>query len=526
MIYVIYDKNESVAGELVFAAFIRSFTRSQVSSLSLSALSDLLLKDQPLFLVFIKPNDEAARLIAQCETHAKQSKIIILGQLSESLADYLNATISALPSDLSKQALCAPAPSFKMSESALRICYEKALGELESPIIHRPFLHYDFTNEWNNLGFGAITADGSMWSLAQIAEIESAYVLANVVHHDATLSAYAACWEKSASHILWFNRAVGVIDSQEWRLIEYFFASYDHKHFPCVPVISEIPAGYDAAVTMRLDCDEDIESSRELFNCYQKMKVPFSLAIHTKVLQDPTHQQMMLDVIAAKGAILSHSATHPVNWGGSYDVALQEAQTSLSVIEKIVGRENIRYAVSPFHQTPLYALQALARADYAGCIGGIVNCDPEFFIARGGELYDCPQGFVGHSQSCMLHGDCLLDEGDPLAIYKQAFDIAKRGRALFGFLDHPFSPRYAYGWQSESDRVKAHEDFIRYIRTQGNILFLNENDAMDFIRDKSAIYLSLDLEGYVQYQLPDRMKFEVMIEYKGELIKAERVNHD
>jgi hypothetical protein len=128
---------------------------------------------------------------------------------------------------------------------------------------------------------------------------------------------------------------------------------------------------------------------------------------------------------------------------------------------------------------------------------------------------------VGHTQSCMLHGDCLLAEGDDaLAIYKQAVDIAKAGRALFGFLDHPFSPRYAYGWKNESDRIKAHETLISYIREQGNILFLNENEAMDFIRQKSAIYLSLDADRYPQYQLPDGMKYAVAIEYKGELMKA------
>lgn len=521
MIYVIAETQDVFARDLVMSAFIRSFTRSQVSALTLSQLPALFLKNEPLFLVLINPSDEAARFIAQCETHRKKCKIILLGQLSEAMADYLHVTVSALSDDVAKEAVCVSAPTYHSTESALRVTYEKPLGECESPIKNRAFLRYDFTNEWNNLGYGAITADHSIWSLSQLVEMESAYVLANVYLHEESVSAYAATWEKSAAHILWFNRAVGVIDSQEWRLIEYFFASFDHASFPCLPCVSEIPAGFDMAITMRLDCDEDIESSRELFNAYQKMKVPFSLAIHTKVLADASHQQIMLDVIAAKGSILSHSATHPVNWGGSYDAALQEAETSLSVIQKIVGSQHIRYAVSPFHQTPLYALQALARAGYAGCIGGIVNSDPEFLIARGGELYDCPQGFIGHSQSCMLHGDCLLEEGDALAVYKKAVDIAKAGRALFGFLDHPFSPRYAYGWQSESDRVKVHEALIAYIREQGTILFLNENDALDFIRAKANIYLSLDVDQYVQYQLPEGMKYGVVIEYRG---KQQEVN--
>lgn len=524
MIYVAYHQQDEVTGGLVTAAFARSFLTANVASIQYDQLPELLLKDSPLFLVLIHPDDAIASLLAELETHLSKAKIIIFGRLSPYIAGYLNVMTEEVPESWVPLADAHPAKSFQMSESQLQIKYTDFLGDLSVPIQSRPFLRYDFTNEWNNLGYGRVMADGSRWSLSQVAEVSAGNVLANVIADNKILSAYAAHWEKSDALILWFNREVGVIDSQEWRLIEYFFASYRHNVYPCMPCVSEIPAGYDMAVTMRLDCDEDIESSRALFHCYQAMNVPFSLAIHTKVLADSSHEQMMLDVFSAKGAILSHSATHPVNWGGSYDAALIEAETSLSVIQRIVGKNHVRYAVSPFHQTPLYALQALARAGFHGCIGGIVSSDPEFLIARGGELYDCPAQFVGHSQSCMLHGDCLLEDGDPLFVYKQAVDVAKASRSLFGFLDHPFSPRYTYGWKSEEDRTKAHEALIRYIREQGNILFFNENDALDFIRDKASISLSLDENRNVQCQLPASIQYDVVVEYQGELIKISRIS--
>src|SRR5688572_25348960 len=111
MIYVIAETQDALARDLVASAFVRSFTRSQVSLLSLSQLPALFLKGEPLFLVFINPSHEAARLIAQCETHLKKCKIILFGQLSESVADYLHVSIAALPEELKAKAACASAPT-------------------------------------------------------------------------------------------------------------------------------------------------------------------------------------------------------------------------------------------------------------------------------------------------------------------------------------------------------------------------------------------------------------------------------
>ena len=54
--------------------------------------------------------------------------------------------------------------------------------------------------------------------------------------------------------LLWVNRAVGVIDGPDWRIIEDYISGEKHDEL-YVPVVSEIPFGYKRAATMRLDCD-------------------------------------------------------------------------------------------------------------------------------------------------------------------------------------------------------------------------------------------------------------------------------
>jgi hypothetical protein len=268
--------------------------------------------------------------------------------------------------------------------------------------------------------------------------------------------------------------------------MEIFLAHWRADVLPCQPVLQEIPFGHDAVITMRLDCDESIEAARPLWDAYREMNVPFSLAIHTKNLDDPTQHEILREMVEQGQCLLSHTATHAPNWGGSYDAAFQEAIESSTRLEKVTG-QRVKYAVSPFHQSPPYALSALADAGYYGCIGGIIRNDPEFVLARGGELGGGPRGFIGHSQQYMLHGECMLAQGDPMAIFKAAFDRALETRTLFGYLDHPFSARYQYGWTDEVTRISMHQELVRHIRSNAQLpLFLSEDQAMNFLRDKAA----------------------------------------
>ena len=321
--------------------------------------------------------------------------------------------------------------------------------------------------------------------------------------------------------MLWFNRAVGPIDSFEWRLVEYFLASYRATDLPCQPVLQEIPWGYDAAVTMRLDCDEDVESARPLWEEYKKMEVPFSLAVNTVNLDNENNHKILIDMTSYGESILSHTATHAPNWGGSYEAAYNEGEQSKKYLQKVIGK-TIKYAASPFHQTPNYALQGLVDAGYSGVVGGIIRNDPEFLLARGGELCGLPDGFIGHSQQCMLHGECMLADGDPLSIYKRAFDIAMETKALFGYLDHPFSERYQYGWVDEGSRIIQHKKLIEYIRIKArNPLFMSEDTALDFLRLKSnCLILETPLGYKIFAEQAKGMQYVLAVEYCNQLFNV------
>ena len=152
------------------------------------------------------------------------------------------------------------------------------------------------------------------------------------------------------------------------------------------------------------------------------------------------------------------------------------------VAEEHVPGLAVRFAVSPFHQNPTFVPVALARAGYQGFVGGTIACHPEYLMARGGIVPCGPDGFISHSQSCMLHGDCLLGDDDPLRIYKKAFCNAKETGQFFGYLDHPFSERYTYGWTNETERLKAHGDFLDFMmaecaRADASLLFVTRRLA-------------------------------------------------
>ena len=513
MIHVICPGSKVQVGVIVKAAIQRS-CGSQVTSKSFSYLLRWLDAPEKACLVIIDPPEEWSRAIIRV-LNTGLVKIILLGNIPSVLADYLEVVSSPLSTEIIEGAKCESAPTYGFSESRVSINYHRSIADVECPIPSRPLQRFDFTDEWNNLGFGAIRADNSIWSLSQCATVPEHAKIADILIDTREVSAYVAIWDLPKASLLWFNRSVGPVDSQEWRLIEVFIANHRNIELPCWPVISEVPYGYSAAVTMRLDCDEDVESARDLSDAYRDMGVPFSLALHSAILPDTRHHQLPKDILANGGAVLSHTATHAPDWGGSYYAAFKEGLVSANSIMDATGH-SVRYAVSPFHQTPDYARAALADVGYEGCIGGIIRNDPDFLMARGGTPPDSSEGFIGHSQQCMLHGDCMLEGGEPLKIFKQAFDYAKAGRALFGYLDHPFSERYQYGWLSEQQRITMHEEFISYMKKSGSVLFCNEDEAMDFIRYKTSVSVVNDGER-LQINSPSthHSKWTVAVEYAG-----------
>lgn len=497
------------AGQLVLAALKRSVSRTQAAWVSPASIE----AGSWDFLVAVNPDEAMAKqLLTWLE--AGQKKLVLFGELPDALRRHLDIRPVQWPTEPATWSRSPPAPTYGFAASPAEIRYSLLAERLGSQCWHRSLERFDFTDEWNNLGYGAVRADGSMWALSCPVCVPKNNELAGLWIANEPFASYAGLFDCAQASILWFNRPVGPIDSFEWRLVENYISSYRHETLPCYPVIREIPSGYDAAITMRLDCDEDVESARPLWQAYQDMGVPFSLAVHTTNLADSRHYGILQELATEGGSVLSHTATHAPNWGGSYEAALNEAMNSAEALQAVTGMP-VRYAVSPFHQTPPYALAALVDAGYQGGIGGIIRNDPEFLMARGGHLANLPEGFVGHSQQCMLHGDCMLAGDNPLRVFKQAFDQAKATNTLFGYLDHPFSERYAYGWRDESTRIESHRQFVAYIRSRArNPLFLNENDALDFLRDKAAVSVTYQGGGFrLSGPLP---KLPLAVEYRGE----------
>lgn len=518
MIYLLAPSHQYTASHIVKSALERSCGYGQVQLTNFTRWLDIQRQDAGILSVIINPLESWADSIAR-NLIKPGNKTMILGALPSNLAKTLNAIVSPINEFIQEGVKCLPAPPYSESNSSLKIEYINFEKLCESPLSMRSCLRYDFADEWNNLGFGPVKADNSIWSLSQLVKLPKENLLASLKLESQTIGAYAGFWSNTscANSLIWFNRSVGPVDSHEWRLVEKFLSDLDYPNSACQPVISEIPYGYDAATTMRLDCDEDVESARPLWQAYLEMDVPFSMALHASVLSDERHHALPRDVLAKGGALLSHTATHAPNWGGSYSDAYQEGQTSADIIESSTGHR-VRYAVSPFHQTPAYARAGLADANYEGCIGGIIRNDHDFLMARSGTPPESAQGFIGHSQQCMLHGDCVLQGEDPLLIYKQAFAAAKASGTFFGYLDHPFSERYQYGWQSEVQRINMHRSFIDYMRKQGEVLFLNETDAMDFLYDRAAIIISNNGKGF-DIRLPSILRNPLLtqsIEYAGE----------
>lgn len=518
MIDLLASTPQRDAASLVLAALQRSVSRAQARAISRAFCASTAAR----ILVAIEPDEEVARSIRDWQ-HRGPGKLVLFGRLPPSLREDLGLQTAKWPDAPEDWTRSPPAPTHASAESAGRVVYTTQAGILGVHGWQRALERFDFTNEWNNLGYGAVRGDKSIWSLAMPVLAAPNTTLGEVQIDGVQVSAYCVLHDEAETATLWFNRAVGPIDSFEWSLVERFLSNWRHPELPCQPVLQEIPWGFEAAVTMRLDCDEDVESARPLREAYHALDVPFSLAVHTTNLNNPRHHALLCEMAVAGESILSHTATHAPNWGGSYEAALREARESMARVQQVTG-QIVRYAVSPFHQTPPYALAALADVGLCGCIGGIIRNDPEFLLARGGALVGLPAGFVGHSQQHMMHGDCMRAEGDPLAIFKQAFDRARETHTLFGYLDHPFSDRYQYGWLDEAVRIGAHREFVGYMRrTAPETLFLSENDALDFLLAKSEWQIEQTKTGFGLREPSASVRSEWVptIEYAGNRIAAD-----
>ena len=486
-ILVVHQPQDRYTGKIVFAAMWRSFTGAQVETRHTREVSNV-----PDALAIVNPSDSELPLLEKVV--ASGGKALILGKVGPRVADNLGLAMSSphLPDrDWARAAVDETEP-FNVSTLRVRYDQDHPIGRA-AVFTLRPLCRFDFAEEWNNMGFGRITLDGSPWSVAAVTACASSRSAAWIEDdHGNHVSDYVSITDFPNGSTLWFNRPVGPVDSLEWQIVEWFFGEYRGDDLCCFPYLSEIPAGCTAVVTPRLDCDEAVSSALPLLELYTSWGVPLSVAVPTASDLCADDLALIRRVIAAGGAVLPHSAHHLPKWGGDYESALEECRASRRWIEEnFLSGKPARYLVSPFHENPVYAVKAMVRAGYEAFVSGIIHTDPEFLLGRAGRVPFVERRIASLSQQCMVHGDCFHRYGDSMAVYKKSFDNHIRGRAIFGYVDHPFSTRYQYGWTSEQERIAAHEDLLQHMHAHEGIWWCSLNDCLDFLvkRDTASLVL-------------------------------------
>lgn len=515
MILLQAAERDGTAARIVAAALRRSFTARQIGILDPRELPP---RTDNLCAVLVEPAGLGTAWLA--DALGRGAKLLLLGRLSAAQAELLGVALdgSMPPPDL---AACEPAPPHGAAESGGHILYAHSGLAAAVPLRRRPLQRFDFAAEWNNLGYGRIGLDSDTWSIATAARAADAIA---VLAGGEGSWAYAVLRDLPRGSLLWFNRAVGPVDGPDWRLVEAFFSDHRPASLPCRPHLREVPAGYAAALTMRVDCDEAIASAGPLFSLYRGRGLPFSAAVATGLPAGPADDALLRAILDAGGSVLSHSVSHGARWGGSAAAALGEAAASKAALEARLPGLSVRHAVSPFHQTPAYAIEALFRAGYGAVVGGLISAEPEHVLGRAGQVPCVDNPFVMHSQQCMLHGDCVADAGDGLAIYREAFRLARGAHAIFGYLDHPFSDRYAYGWPSEPARLAAHEALLDHAlcdRGEGPVLFMSESECLDFLAARNGSSLACGRDGSVAVELAGGSALRPAIGYRGRWWRAD-----
>lgn len=462
----------------------------------------------------------------QSSSDIPSGKRIIFGPLRQDKARAIGLRPISAPLQLDGQDACPSCSSAEHhTESPAYIQYtaHSLLQELASALYHRPFTRFDFADEWNNMGFGRIRTDDTPWGVKGGITTDGAIELAGMyVRHASGQPVYAGSYltllDTPTASILWCARPVGPLDSTEWSIIERFISDWRSEDLPCLPCLRQTPAGCRCLVTMRLDCDEDISSARDVFEWYTDSGIPFSLAVKTGLPMRPADIAMLEDVRAAGGTLLSHSHTHPYNWGASAEEALAEATASRQWFQSTWPHQPAPcLAVSPFHSNPPYAVRALEQSGFTGLASGIIHNDPEYLLGRAGVAPLTDGTLVSISQQSMLHGDCYRQQANCVDVHVQAFEAQYAAHGIFGYLDHPFSERYQYGWESKAQRLDAHQQLITALRSRSDVWFWNQEQCFNFVRACSCLHLHVNDAGMVTAEgLSPDMPYRPVYRLRGE----------
>jgi len=477
---------------------------------------------------FISPSTEE-ELEAFSKACKVGSKIVVFGS-PENLPPLFTGLHENLTRiELQDLGACPPSSEVQPSVSAGHVSYvnHPLTEDLSASIRTRPFCRYDFTDEWNNLGYGKILTDESCWGVKNTYRNQEAIELGSIQCQSASeapstyIGPYFTLNDTPTASVLWCPRAVGPVDSTEWAIVERFISDWRYPELPCHPCIMQTPWGVSAIATMRLDCDEAVSSSNHLFEWYRQQGIPFSLAIKSDLQFSKDDLFMLEAVLEAGGTILSHSHTHLPNWGKDKEQAFAEAITSSQIIEGLcLQRPSL--AVSPFHMNPPYAMQALAEAGISGVVSGIIHNDPEYLLGRAGRVpfvEDALQ-FISISQQSMLHGD-TFNAQNGVDVHIAGFEIQHQANGIFGYLDHPFSGRYQYGWQDKAQQLVGHQLLIEAIRSFPNTCFWNQETCFEFVKSCSATSFTLKNNKVTNIRLSGSAPATMQYRFNNKLVPIE-----
>lgn len=452
-----------------------------------------------------------------------RGKAVVFGAPPPQLLPVLGLRRDSSLAPLENADACPPAcGGAPFTESLGYVSYSPhgLLGALAPSLRRRPFCRFDYADEWNNQGFGRIRADASPWGVAPGHAPAGAVELGALrcsgeKGPDAYCGSYLTLHDFAEASILWCARPVGPVDSTEWSIVERFLSDWRPDDMPCLPVIDQVPAGCHCLVTMRLDCDEAVASAQRVFDWYSAEGLPFSLALKTSLELSQGDRALLQAVSDAGGTVLSHSHTHPLNWGVTREEALNEARISRDCIEALgLGNTAPPLAVSPFHTNPPAAVRALEEADYQGFVSGIIHNDPEYLLGRAGVVPFAENGIVSISQQSMLHGDCYRRQGRAVDAHMQAFEAQYQARGIFGYLDHPFSARYQYDWASEEERIGAHAQLVHRIRSFAGVWFWPQQACFEFVRALAGVRPYVAADGRIFSETPPARE-DITCRYHG-----------
>lgn len=433
-------------------------------------------------------------------------KIIYLGAFSNFFLDKFSFVKLKLSNEDKKNIYLNDLEKKSKKKSCIKINYKK--GKFYPNYHERYLFRYDFEDEWNNYGYGKIIGKKNIWSLKSPVFCTKKKQNIGTIKINNELITFVSIHQINKCCVLFINRDVGIFDGFDVSIIEKFISSYKNN-LPNFPIISEIPNNFSGLVTMRLDCDENIQSAKRISQLYNHFKVPFSLAILTSILTK-NDKEFLKSLIKKKGAILSHSHDHLVNFGDNYETCSQQISTSIEKLKKIGF--SVEFIVAPFHHTPYFTYNVLNDLNIKGLIGGINKNYPQDISFRSG-FYNEEIKVLLNNQQCMMHGD-INPFSDKIDNYKKSFMISYRNKRAFGYLDHPFSKRYSYGWKNEELRLKTHRKFLKFIKKKKNIIFFNQNDFMNFLYTKSQIKIKNESNKFKIYKKKFKKYFFTII-YKN-----------